>query len=167
MNYKEIEGYPNYIIFKTGKIFSKKSNIFIEPWIQTNKKTGRKDYRIGLYKDGKGKFFYLARLLGIHFIYNDDPINKTQIDHIDQNPLNNDLSNLRWVTWEEQQLNKGLYNNNKLGIRHIYFRKTTNSYRVEIPRLKYEKNFKTEEEAILQRNMFLDSMGEDYLNIDN
>jgi len=164
MNYKEIEEYPNYIIFKTGKIWSKKSKIFMKPWIKTRKSDERKDYVLELCKNGKYKQFYLARLLGIHFIYNDDPINKTQIDHIDRNSLNNDLSNLRWATWEEQQLNKGLYNNNKLGLRHILFRR--NRYNVQIKRFNYDKTFKTEEEAILQRNMFLDFMGEDYLNID-
>jgi len=164
MEYKEIEGYEYYIIFKTGKIYSKKSKIFMKPWIQTNKKTGRKEYRIGLFKNGKTKCFYLARLLGFAFIYNDDPINKTQIDHIDRNSLNNDLSNLRWATWEEQQLNKRLYNNNKLGLRNIS--KTKSSYKIQIQRYNYNKSFKTKEEAILQRNMFLDFMGEDYLNID-
>jgi len=165
MNYKQIEGYPNYIIFKTGKIYSIKKKIFRKPTLKIHKKTGRKDYIIGLCKDGKRKFFILARLLGIHFIYNDDPINKIQIDHIDRNSLNNDLSNLMWVTWEEQQLNKGLYNNNKLGLRYIMKTKY-NTYRVQIDRLNYYKQFKTEEEAILQRNMFLESVGEDYLNID-
>ena len=165
MNYKEIEGYEDYIIFKTGKIFSKKRNRFLKPWIKIRKIYGRKDYQIGLRKNKKRKNFLLARLLGIHFIYNDDPINKIQIDHIDRNSLNNDLSNLRWVTHEEQQKNKGLQKNNKLGLRHI-FKTIYNNYRVKIKRLNYQKDFKTLEEAILQRNSFLESMGEDYENID-
>ena len=165
MDYKQIEGYPNYIIFKTCKIFSKKSNIFMKPQIQTNKKTGRKEYRIHLYKNAKQKELRIHRLLGLEFIYNDDPINKIQIDHIDRNSLNNDLSNLRWVTIEEQQKNKRLYKRNKLGLRYIMKTKN-NTYRVKIPKHKYYKTYKTEEEAILQRNMFLDFMGEDYLNID-
>ena len=162
MNYKEIEEYPNYIIFKTGKIWSKKSKIFLKPYLRTKKTDGRQDYIIHLYKDGKQKHFLLARLLGIAFIPN--PHNKPEIDHIDRNPLNNDLSNLRWFTHEEQQRNKGLQKNNKLGLRYIYIKK--NSYKVQIPRLKYNKTYKTLEEAILQRNSFLDFMGEDYQNID-
>jgi len=164
MNYKEIEDYPNYLIYRDGRVWSKKRKIFMKPRLAINKNDGRKEYRLGLCKNGKPKDFKIHRLLGIAFIYNDDPINKTQIDHIDRNSLNNDLSNLRWATWEEQQLNKGLYNNNKLGLRHILFRR--NRYNVQIKRFNYDKTFKTEEEAILQRNMFLDFMGEDYLNID-
>ena len=162
MNYKQVEDYPNYLIFKSGKIWSKKRNIFMKPSLKTRKSDGRKVYTICLYKDGKSKYFYLARLLGFAFIPN--PHNKPQIDHIDQNPLNNDLSNLRWATLEEQQKNRGLRKDNKLGLRFIY--KNKNSYEVQISKHNYDKCFKTEEEALLQRNCFLDFMGEDYENID-
>jgi len=72
---------------------------------------------------------------------------------------------LRWATPKENANNKGLYNNNKLRLRYICKRKSGN-YNVKIERLNYDKTFKTEEEAILQRNSFLDFMGEDYENID-
>jgi hypothetical protein len=54
----------------------------------------------------KVKQFLLARLLALHFIPN--PLNKKEVDHIDRNPLNNSLSNLRWATRTENCLNKGL-----------------------------------------------------------
>jgi hypothetical protein len=56
-----------------------------------------------LYKDGKYHNRLLHRLLAEAFIPN--PENKPTIDHIDRNPANNDLSNLRWATHIEQHQN--------------------------------------------------------------
>jgi hypothetical protein len=58
---------------------------------------------VALVKENKRKIFTIHRLLGIHFIPN--PENKPTVDHIDQNKLNNDLSNLRWATHIEQHAN--------------------------------------------------------------
>ena len=55
---------------------------------------------------GKDKKFHnklLHRLLAEAFIPN--PENKPTVDHIDRNPSNNDLSNLRWATHYEQHQN--------------------------------------------------------------
>ncbi len=58
-----------------------------------------------LKKDGVRKKCYIARLLGLQYIPNEDPL-KIQIDHIDRNKLNNSLDNLRWVSQTENLANK-------------------------------------------------------------
>ncbi len=60
--------------------------------------------------NGKTKKFLLHRLIADHFILN--PENKPEIDHIDRNPHNNKLQNLRWATRAEQCQNiscEGVY----------------------------------------------------------
>jgi len=46
------------------------------------------------------------RTIGLLFIPNPD--NKPTIDHIDRDPLNNNISNLRWANTSEQMLNRDI-----------------------------------------------------------
>lgn len=55
-----------------------------------------------LSKDGRTKKIGLHRLLAENFIPN--PENKPHINHIDNNGLNNSLSNIEWVTHSENML---------------------------------------------------------------
>lgn len=59
--------------------------------------------RIGLYKKGKTKFYYLHRIVyEAHF--GKIPENMV-IDHVDRNPLNNDITNLRLVPQSTNMIN--------------------------------------------------------------
>ena len=42
----------------------------------------------------------LPTLIAVVFIKNDDPLNKTEVNHLDLNPLNNAIDNLEWCTKE-------------------------------------------------------------------
>jgi hypothetical protein len=98
----EIEGYEDYTIDREGKLWSKKTNIFMKPYVN---KDGYLYVRLS--KNGKQKTFGIHRLLGLAYIPN--PENKPTVDHIDINTSNNSLSNLRWATRKEQQENKKAY----------------------------------------------------------
>lgn len=58
---------------------------------------------VSLCKDGKVYPRTVHRLVAEAFIPNPD--NKPNVDHIDTNPLNNNVDNLRWVTQSENGLN--------------------------------------------------------------
>lgn len=56
-------------------------------------------YEIHLRKNNKRKCFKIHRLVADAFVYNDDPKNKTTVNHIDGNRANNNVENLEWVSY--------------------------------------------------------------------
>ena len=56
---------------------------------------------IRLSKNGKVKPFKVHRLVAYAFIPNDNPIEKTQVNHKDFNRQNNSVENLEWVSHKE------------------------------------------------------------------
>lgn len=92
--WKDIIGYEGlYKISSFGRIMNSK-NIIMKPFLHKNKYL-----RIGLCKESKKINHRVHRLVAIHFIPNID--NKPQVNHIDLDPANNNVSNLEWVTGEE------------------------------------------------------------------
>ena len=54
---------------------------------------------VSLRVEGKNTNFYIHRMVAETFIENKD--NKEQVNHIDENKANNHVSNLEWMTKEE------------------------------------------------------------------
>lgn len=50
--------------------------------------------QVHLFKDGKSYYMYVHRLVALTFIPN--PNNLSQVNHKDENPLNNNVDNLEW-----------------------------------------------------------------------
>jgi len=147
----EIQGYPDYLIYEDGRVWSKKGKgKFLK-----HKKTKQGYHCAYLYRDGKQKHFYVSRLVAIHHIPN--PENKAQVDHINRDKDNNHVSNLRWVTGLENMQNKGMYRSNTSGHKHISYNKTMErwTFRYQRKGLDVQKYFKTKEEALWFKIIFL------------
>lgn len=86
---KQIEGYEDYFVSNTGKVFSKNREL--------------RQYEIGghlcvyLYKNTIREKIYVHRLVAKAFIPN--PNNYPIVNHKDENGLNNDYKNLEWCTY--------------------------------------------------------------------
>lgn len=90
----EIEGFKNYEVSNLGKVRNIKSGRILKPF------PNRGGYlRHRLYGYDKKKNLPLHRIIATAFI--DNPDEKPCVNHIDENKLNNDLSNLEWCTVRE------------------------------------------------------------------
>jgi len=95
--WKDIKGYEGfYKISNTG--FIKKNNVILKNY----RAKGRKYYIRDLSKEGKVKRFFVHRLV-LETFYPKDGYNRNKLDvnHIDGNTSNNNLSNLEWSTRSE------------------------------------------------------------------
>jgi len=68
------------------------------------------------------------------------------IDHIDRNPSNNRIENLREATYAQNMYNSKIRSDSDSGVKCVYFDKRNKSWEVKIGS-KYIKKYKTLEEA--------------------
>ena len=110
--FREIEGYEHYLVSSWGKVYSVEKarqrylsggRIFEAATRKlrelATEETPKGYLRVYLYKDGKRKHHKVHRLVAHAFIPN--PEHKSQVNHIDGNKKNNSVTNLEWVTDEE------------------------------------------------------------------
>ena len=105
MIWRTIPEFPQYEASeKSGRIRNKKTKREISKWVHNGRRYSC--YRVTLYISGTKISPRVGRLVASAFHHNDDPENKTQVDHVDTNPFNNDAKNLEWVTNLENQRRK-------------------------------------------------------------
>ena len=93
INYDNIS--LDYLINKEGKIFSKKTNSFLSGSID---KDGYQRFNL-IRNDGTRKTYRIHRLVSI--VFNPTDNLSLQVNHIDGNKQNNNITNLEWVTGDE------------------------------------------------------------------
>lgn len=96
---RDIKNYEGlYAITDDGRIWSYISRRFI-----TGSVNNKGYVRVDLYKEGKRKSFAIHRLV-LETFKPVEGMEKLQANHIDENKLNNNLSNLEWTTPRENTL---------------------------------------------------------------
>lgn len=98
MKQDNIPGYPGYYLDRKGNLWRFKE----DKWVKVKKYISPKGYlHVHLYdiNTKKSRIRRLNRLVAILYIPN--PHNLPVVMHLDNNPLNNLVSNLKWGTYKE------------------------------------------------------------------
>lgn len=98
----------------------------------------------------------IHRLVAIAFIPN--PQNKSEVDHIDRNPRNDNVKNLRWATKHENCINTCLYKTNTSGVKGVCYDVRGDGWQAScyVNGKRIRKYFKTKEEAIEWRQQMVE-----------
>lgn len=151
---KPIKKFPGYFITKSGSVYSVMPRANQQPpkiprKIANNK--GKRGYVvIHLSRNKKSYKRYLHRLLLETFVR--EPFEKEQGMHLDGNPLNNSLKNLRWGFHKENQSHRIIHGTDNRGGKHgmskltkkevLKIRKLANSFNLKKRKLDKGGNYK-------------------------
>lgn len=124
--WKTISLYPTYQASNLGRVKNIKSGR-----ISKKKIEGQHGYHsVRLYKYGIGTTVTVHKFVATAFIPNQN--GKSFVDHIDNNNLNNNVSNLRRCTHQENNRNQSIRKNNTSGIKGVYRVQDSNKLKAQI-----------------------------------
>lgn len=153
--WKLINNYNNYSVSNFGYVRNDKSGRILKPI-----DNGDGYLFINLSKNGIRKNFTIHRLVGLHFLPNWKAYK--EIDHRNQDKLDNRVLNLRWATRSEQCANKTKQQNTTSKFIGVSFHKIKNKWVAHIRcqkllggKRKYLGYFETEDEANSSRQKYI------------
>ncbi len=148
----ELEDLPLYFVSNYGNAYSKKNtrgNESKELKLLKPKISKYGYYTLELKDNTKKIYTKIHKLVAKTFLSNPD--NLPVVDHKNRIRTDNRLSNLRWVTYRQNNLNSNIRKDNTSGIKGIRYRKERKCWIAYIyleNKKQLQKNFKTKEEAI-------------------
>jgi molybdenum-dependent DNA-binding transcriptional regulator ModE len=106
--WRVIKEHPNYSVSNLGNVMNNKTNKIMKICLKGGY------YNVSLVNETGQKTIKVHRLVAFAFIEN--PENKSDVNHEDKNKLNNNISNLTWMTRKENNQHKSIgliYKSNK------------------------------------------------------
>lgn len=161
--WRQVDSFPNYKVSSKGLVINCKTGRILKQHIGT---TGY--YHIRLHNAEKGSTLTckIHRLVATTFVNN--PSKKKCVDHINNNRLNNNVLNLRWVTYQENNFNSSISSANTSNVKGVYFDKKRNKWYAQIKfnsKQHHIGSYNTLEEAKVARQNKAKQLFGEYINI--
>jgi hypothetical protein len=122
MEWRVVNEFENYEVSNDGQVRNIKTQRLLKP------KNDNGYQRVCLMQDSKKIMLCIHRLVASAFL----EIPKDDVDHIDGNKSNNQLSNLRWTTHTENMWNQKISKNNKSGVKGVCWNKQNKKWHAHI-----------------------------------
>lgn len=133
LDMKEIPGWPGYFVSPSGKVFSRRRGS-LRP---LRSRISRRYAKVRLCAGGIKRFIGVHRLVAMAYLplpaVSDRPV-PPLVRHLDNNPLNNDVSNLAWGTYEQNMADRITHGTASLGVGRNRLVKLSAAQVVEIRR---------------------------------
>jgi hypothetical protein len=158
--YRVIKDFENYSVSSFGNVKNNLTNKILKPRINN-----RGYYQLVLRNNNKDFTKKVHRLVAETFIPNCE--NKSIVDHIDNNRLNNNINNLRWATISENSMNRQITSKNTSGIKGVGFCLHSNHWVAYIKMNGKQKglgHYETKEEALEARLKAVEKYFGEYAN---
>lgn len=123
--WRQVDGFSNYKVSSKGFLYNS-----VTGTMKNARISNRGYYSVDLYEGGKRTTCSIHRLLAEAFVKN--PSGKKCVDHINNNRLDNNVSNLRWVTNQENNFNSSISKKNTSNVKGVSWRKKRNKWYAQI-----------------------------------
>ena len=125
--WRSIDGHINYQVSNIGRVRNVNTGRILkqcaDPWGY---------YFVGRFKGGVEKKYTVHKLVAHEFIPRPDTTVKLVVDHIDRNKANNQVTNLRWATQQQNNMNLTIRTGTSSQYKGVSFNKKSRKWRAEI-----------------------------------
>jgi hypothetical protein len=125
--WRSIDGYLNYQVSNIGRVRNTETGKIFKPSVNSNGY-----YNVVLRKDGKPYNHKVHRLVAHEFLENPEVTQKLNVDHIDRNKLNNQVTNLRYATQSQNMMNRTKSQNTTSKYKGVNFHKKSQKWVAQI-----------------------------------